>query len=179
MIEKDKQGITIIVVFFIAIGLFYTSLYFTNEREIKTAENINIEKYDGLWYSLYELPNGFQKNCNCVTAKYDIINKTTISVLNTCGNTGKNISGFATVVNSTTNAELKVDFGYFRSGDYNILYVDDYYKYAIVGSKDRKYLWFLGRNTEISDIQLNVMKKIAIEQEYNTIDMIKVKHDCK
>jgi apolipoprotein D and lipocalin family protein len=179
MIKEDKNTIWIILTFIMFVGIF---LIYTNDnpqkQSIETQSYVDVVKYTGLWYSIYEMPNNFQQDCECVTAEYELIDNDTISVVNTCGNNGDGIEGTADIINYDTNAELEVDFGFFRTGDYNIIYVDDDYQYAIVGSKDRKYLWFLSREKIIPEMKLNEMQQIAINQSYITTDMRIVKQNC-
>lgn len=126
---------------------------------LPTAESVDIERYVGRWYSISALPQTFTKNCLSQTADYSIINEQTISVLNTCVKAKKmtTISGRAVVVNASTNAELEVTFDnfftrFFRvKGDYTIMKLDRAYQYVLVGSKDRKSLWILARETSMPD----------------------------
>lgn len=179
MIYEDKRAI---VIFFVFFAIVLSLLFYTNndklEHQLDTMNYVDVEKYTGVWYSIYEIPNNFQNNCECVTAEYGIVDEDTISVLNTCGNTNKTIKGSADIINKVTNSELEVDFGFFIKGDYNIIYVDKDYKYAIVGSKNRDYLWFLSRDTTIPETQLDIMRTIVEYQDYDYSIMRKVEHTC-
>lgn len=125
----------------------------TNAKPLPTAENVQIERYIGKWYTISSLPQFFTRNCIGQTADYQIINSQTISVLNTClkKNGKSEIKGQAVVVNAATNAELEVTFNSFFTrllrvkGDYTIVKLDKDYRYVLVGSKDRKSLWVLSR----------------------------------
>lgn len=72
---------------------------------------------------------------------------------------------------------LKVSFfGPFYAG-YNVIAIDDNYKYALIAGKNLKYLWILSRETHIpEDIKAKYMK-IVEGIGYNTDDLIWVKHD--
>lgn len=163
---------------FLFILLIVSIMIIGKTEPLETQNNIEIDRYVGKWYSIYEYPNWFQKNCSCTTAEYDIIDGETISVLNTCGNSGKNISGTASLINPMITSELEVDFGFFRKGDYNIIYIDDNYDYAIVGSKDRDYLWYLSRYVEIPDEQVLIMNNISKGQNFDTTKLVKVEQNC-
>lgn len=127
---------------------------------LPTAESVDIERYVGRWYSISALPQTFTKNCLSQTADYSIINAQTMSVLNTCVKATKKttISGQAVIVNTATNAELEVTFNNFFTrlfrvkGDYTIMKLDSEYRYVLVGSKDRKSLWILARETSMPEV---------------------------
>ncbi|MFB1032612.1 MAG: lipocalin family protein, partial [Aliarcobacter cryaerophilus] len=61
-----------------------------------------------------------------------------------------------------TNSKLKVSFFRPFYGDYWILDLDDDYKYAIIGTPSKEYLWILSREKTISDEVLNkLLEKIS------------------
>ena len=72
---------------------------------------------------------------------------------------------------------LKVSFfGPFYSG-YNVLAIDDEYKYALIAGESTKYLWILSREVNIPEEIKNKYLKIAKEIGYNTDDLVWVEHD--
>ena len=72
---------------------------------------------------------------------------------------------------------LKVSFfGPFYAG-YNVIAIDDEYKYALVAGQSLKYLWILSRETSVpEDIKENYLK-IAQDIGYDTSDLVWVVHD--
>jgi apolipoprotein D and lipocalin family protein len=74
---------------------------------------------------------------------------------------GTNIHGCAKVLNPPENTKLAVRFNTWfgplipvpKEGNYWILYVDNGYRHAIVGTPDRKYLWILSRTPKITERQ--------------------------
>ncbi|WP_440993125.1 lipocalin family protein [Cysteiniphilum litorale] len=141
---------------------------------MQTAKSVDLQKYMGKWYEIARLPNSFQKGCHCSTAEYKVLDKDTISVTNTCYKDGKLKEATATAwrSNADDNSKLKVRFFWPFTGKYWILYVSDDYQYAVIGEPSREYLWFLSRTKNISQQQLDLMKKIAIQQGYNLDQLI-------
>jgi apolipoprotein D and lipocalin family protein len=45
--------------------------------------------------------------------------------------------------------------------------LDEEYQWALVGSDDRDFLWFLSRTPVVSDDTLDTMKAIAVAQGYD------------
>jgi apolipoprotein D and lipocalin family protein len=62
---------------------------------------------------------------------------------------------------------LKVRFFGLFPSDYLVFGLDEEYQWALVGSDDRDFLWFLSRTPEVSDDTLDTMKAIAVAQGYD------------
>lgn len=139
------------------------------------------QKYLGKWYEIARLDFKFEKNLNNTTAEYSLNDDGTIRVDNQGYNTKrgkwKKAVGKAKFVEDENVAKLKVSFfGPFYSG-YNVLAIDDDYRYALVAGKNLKYLWILSRTTEIpAGIRDNYLK-IAEEIGYKTDDLLWVEHN--
>lgn len=141
----------------------------------------NKEKYLGKWYEIARLDFKFEKDLNNTTAEYSLREDGKIKVVNKGYNTKKEkwsqAIGKAKFVGNENIAMLKVSFfGPFYSG-YNVIAIDDNYKYALVAGKNKKYLWILSRETTIPEnIKQNYLK-IAQDIGYNTSDLLWVIHD--
>lgn len=123
---------------------------------LTTEQNVDLERYQGLWYEIARLPNSFEKDCEGVTAEYALRDDGKISVVNTCRKNSvdgkvKVANGRARIVNEKTNAELKVSFFGPFWGDYWILDLDDDYTLSLVGEPKGRYLWILSRTPTVAD----------------------------
>jgi len=139
------------------------------------------ERYLGKWYEIARIDFKYERDLNNTTAVYSLNDNGTIKVDNQGYNTKKGewnqAIGKAKFVGEENIAKLKVSFfGPFYSG-YNVIAIDDEYRYALIAGKNLKYLWILSRETnipgEIKDKYLNIAEEIG----YNTTDLIWVKHD--
>jgi apolipoprotein D and lipocalin family protein len=118
--------------------------------------SVDLSRYAGTWHEIAKYPNRFQRGCVGATAEYTLApDGKRVEVVNRCReiDTGKerSVRGKARVVDPETNAKLSVSFFWPFSGDYWILAVGAEYEYAVVGTPDRKYLWFLARTPTIGD----------------------------
>jgi apolipoprotein D and lipocalin family protein len=124
--------------------------------EVKTVGAVDLTRYVGDWYEVARFPSFFERKCaSDVMATYRRLDGSTIEVINSCRKADGTITkakGVARIVNTTSNAKLKVRFApAFLSfipmvwGDYWILGLDPEYRWAVVGSPDLKYLWVLSR----------------------------------
>lgn len=145
---------------------------------LRVVSSVDLQKYTGVWYEIARYPHRFQKGCYGSTATYTLREDGRIQVLNECrkgGPDGERITaeGTAWVVDSKTNAKLKVSFFWPFSGDYWIIDLGEQYDYAVVGHPKRKYLWILSRTKEMEDDAYNEILKHLEEQEYNTTKLIR------
>ena len=125
---------------------------------VTTVSTVDLSRYAGLWYEVAKIPNRFQKQCvRGTTAQYALRDDGRISVVNRCvkedGSTDE-ASGVAKIVDTASNAKLKVSFVSFLGwrpfwGDYWVIGLDADYRWAIVGTPDRKYGWVLSRTPSL------------------------------
>lgn len=131
-----------------------------NERPVTAVSRLSLERYVGIWYEIAKIPNRFQKQCvRGTTAEYSLREDGRITVVNRCVNEDGDVEeakGVAKIVDTTSNAKLKVSFVSFIGwrpfwGDYWVIGLDDDYQWAIVGTPDRKYGWILARTPALDD----------------------------
>ncbi len=108
---------------------------------LTTLEQVDLNKYAGLWYEVAKIPNSFQDQCAYgTTAEYKIQKDGSIQVINKCydENGEPDIAdGVANVVDKKTNAKLEVSFVSFLGirpfwGDYWIIGLDKNYQWAAI-----------------------------------------------
>jgi len=139
------------------------------------------DRYLGKWYEIARIDFKFERNLNNTTAEYSLNNNGTIKVVNkgydTTKKEWKSATGVAKFVKNENVAMLKVSFfGPFYSG-YNVIAIDNEYKYALIAGKNLKYLWILSRNTAIPDDVRKNYLELAKRVGYNTNELIWIKHD--
>jgi len=140
-----------------------------------TVPRVDLSRYMGTWYEIARYPNNFQKDCRKSSAFYSLREDGSVTVVNRCSRDSGKEEAHATakVVDSTTNARLKVSFFCPFYGDYWILAMDDEYSYAVVGTPDRKYLWILSRTPEMEEsLYNNLLLKIQ-EQGFEPKRLLK------
>lgn len=139
---------------------------------------VDLERYMGTWYEIARYPHRFQEGCVGTTATYSLRDDGKVDVLNQCykGKVDgelKKAHGKAWVIDSGTNAKLKVSFFWPFTGDYWIIDLGERYEYAVVGHPDRRYLWILSRSPEMDDqLYNNIIDKLKT-QSYDTGKLIR------
>jgi apolipoprotein D and lipocalin family protein len=148
-----KKIFNILAVVFVS--LFFVSCA-TKQTDVKTVEKVDLQRYLGDWYEIARYEHRFQKDCKNVKANYSLRDDKKIQVVNSCTkistNEFKDAKAVAYSVDET-NSKLKVSFFRPFYGDYWILDLDKDYKYAIIGTPTKEYLWILSRE-KIMDKEL-------------------------
>jgi apolipoprotein D and lipocalin family protein len=125
----------------------------------QTVAAVDLQRYAGTWYEIARFPNSFQdgrgRRCVATTAEYALRPDGQVGVTNRCldagdGNRETVATGTAYAVTGSGNARLRVSFFWPFYGDYWVIGLDPGYRWAVVGSPDRDFLWVLSRRPELS-----------------------------
>jgi len=146
---------------------------------LKTVDSVDLQRYAGDWYEIARYPNRFQRDCDSdVHVRYTLQGSGKLSVRNECrkANGKPDIAnGTAKVVDTKSNAKLKVTFFWPFYGDYWIIDLDSRYRYAVVGEPGRKYLWILSRSKELDqESYQHILQRVA-ENGYDASKLVKTK----
>lgn len=143
------------------------------------AKTVDIQQYLGKWYEIARYEQGFQKDCEGVTATYAMRDDGSISVLNTCRKPDGKLSdakGRAKIVGDRNGAKLKVSFFGPFYGDYWVLDRADDYAWAIVGEPDGRYLWILSRTPDLTVQEVAALYAKAAALGYDTSYLRRTRH---
>jgi apolipoprotein D and lipocalin family protein len=141
-----------------------------------TVGSVDLQRYLGVWYEIAKIPNSFQKMCaSGTTATYSLLPDGRLMVVNRCVDAeGKahEARGLAKVVDTATNAKLKVSFVRILGlslfwGDYWIIGLDENYRWAVVGHPNRKYGWILAREQALDKADLERINALLREKGYD------------
>jgi apolipoprotein D and lipocalin family protein len=144
---------------------------------LQTVEKVDLNRYLGKWYEVARLPNRFQEGCAGSTAEYALQEDGDISVINSCRKEQDGrvvqVTGRAWVVDTTSNAQLKVSFFWPFRGDYWIIELGKEYEYAVVGTPNRKFLWILSRTPSMDDgLYAEILQRVE-KQGFNSSAVVR------
>lgn len=144
-------------------------------------QNFQKEKYLGKWYEIARFDFKFEKNMNNVTAEYSLKDNGFIKVDNKGYNyvkkEWKQSIGEARFVGNENEARLKVSFFKPIWSGYNVIDIDENYRYTLVAGNSLKYLWILSREKTIPE---NVKQRFLNKAKgigYDTDKLIWVEHN--
>lgn len=150
-------------------------------RPPATVKQVNLARYMGRWYEIASFPNKFQRGCRCSTADYRLQGKKML-VVNRCykGEPPRLSEARAKAwpLAASGNSKLKVQFFWPFKANYWILYISPGYQQAIVGTPDRKYLWFLARKPVITASDYRKLRLIAQRKGFAINKLVKTQQNC-
>lgn len=123
---------------------------------LPVVDDVDLSHYQGKWFEIARLPARFERACAAdVTAQYSLRVDGSVRVVNRCSEANgheKIAKGIAKQRNPKgPKSQLKVSFFWPFYGDYWILDLDPQYRWALVGTPDRHYLWVLSREPELAE----------------------------
>lgn len=127
----------------------------TPPKGVQPINNFDAGRYLGKWYEVARLENRFERGLEQVTATYGKRDDGGVSVLNRGYDPVKNrwneSEGKAYFTGKPTTAALKVSFFGPFYGGYNVIRLDEDYRYALVSGPNRDYLWILSRTPTLPE----------------------------
>lgn len=140
---------------FIAINslLLASGPAFSQPRGVEPVKEIELDKYLGKWYEIARLDFFFERGLINTTAEYSRKKNGMIKVVNrgykAQREKWKEARGKARFRSDETNGALEVSFFGPFYAEYNIISIDDDYKYALVLGDTPEYMWILSREKTI------------------------------
>ncbi|MCF8122972.1 MAG: lipocalin family protein [Desulfarculaceae bacterium] len=143
---------------------------------------VELDRYLGRWYEIASFPAWFQKGCVCTTADYSRQGEELV-VVNACRENSpqgepRKARARAWVVDASGGGRLKVQFQWPFTGDYWIIGLDSAYRWAVVGTPDRDYLWILSRTPRLGSAQYQKAVQIAKQKGWPIQRLRRTLQDC-
>lgn len=155
---------------------------------LELVDDLDLERYAGLWYEIARLPNEFQDQCaGEVAAEYTLLENGRIRVVNRCRTAGGEFDqaeGRARRPDPQQPAELKVRFAPrwlswlpFVWGDYQVMALDPDYSRVMIGEPSRTYLWILAREPQLPDDTTEALLDEAARQGFDADRVVRTRQD--
>lgn len=146
-----------------------------------TVPELDINKYMGPWYEIARFDHSFERGLVGCMANYNLQSDGTVRVTNTgykesLDGRYKESVGKAYRPDDNVPGKLKVSFFMNFYSEYNVLELSPDYHFALVGSKNDKYLWILCRTPELTQDETDFLLNSAISRGYDTSKLIWVEH---
>ena len=148
---------------------------------VESVDNVDPERYLGTWYEIARLDHNFERGLTNVTATYTKRDDGGIDVLNKGfdeddGEWGQ-ADGVAYPLEEGDWSQLKVSFFGPFYGGYNIIALDEDYRWAMVTGPNRGYLWILARSPQLEQDIVDDLVARAAALDYDIGELIFVTHD--
>ena len=146
-----KKLISIIILFAVLVkALLISSIFAEENKNLKVVSNLDLRKFQGVWYEIAHNPWFPEDNCFAMIAHYKLIEDNKIEVTNICRKYGfdgeiSKITGKAWLVDPILTSKWEVQFIWPFTLDYWVIDLEENYNYAVIGEPDKENLWILNR----------------------------------
>lgn len=141
-----------------------------NRTDRSPVATLDLNRYMGVWYEIARYDHSFERGLANVRASYELLPGGRVAVENSGVDfrSGRRKRARGKAYASSVPGRLRVSFFWFFYSDYNVLALDDDYRWALVGSSSPKYLWILSRTPTLPSRTLNHIMQLAEERGYRT-----------
>lgn len=151
--------------------------------EVKTVNDVDFTKYQGIWYEVASIPADFQASCvKNTSAEYTLNQDGTVKVKNSCVEAGGtlNVANGLARINPEFNSPGKLEVTFVKAldwvwaaaGDYWILQIGEDYSYVLVGHPQRTYGWILVRDQKQSKVFYQHASQVFADRGYDTCQIL-------
>lgn len=145
---------------------------------LQPVSGFELPRYLGRWHEIARLDHSFERGLSNVTADYALLGDGRVEVVNrgfdAKKSTWRDAKGVARFQGATDVGSLEVSFFGPIYGAYNILVLDEQYRYALVAGPNRDYLWILAREPQLDRATLDTLVARAREWGFATEALIYV-----
>ncbi len=167
---------TVFAALFAVSAVAATSCSGVRSEEVKTAAGVDIIRYMGVWHEIARLPNSFENaDLRNTKAAYVLEADGTVRVVNSgvdADGKRRYAEGRAYAPDKSDFSKLRVSFFWPFYGDYYILELAPDYGWALVGGRDKRYLWILARSASLPETTLSEILQLAKKRGYDTSKLV-------
>ena len=143
--------------------------------------SVDWPRYLGTWHELARFDHFFERGLVATTAVYAMLPDGRISVLN--AGRKATLDGKPASANGTARitgpATLSVSFFWPFSADYRVLALAEDYRWAVIGSSSRSYLWFLHRSPQAPPADWTAMEQAAQAAGYDLSALLRIEQPAR
>ena len=171
------------IIFIVLINVLVISSAIAEEnKNLKVVSNLDLHKFQGVWYEIAHNPWFPENNCFAMIAHYKLIEDNKIEVTNICRKHGFNgeiskIVGKAWLVDQTITSKWEVQFIWPFILDYWVIDLEENYNYAVIGEPDKENFWILSRKPIMEKGLLTKIIEKTKMKGYELSNLILMPHD--
>jgi len=136
-------------------GVTYNLLSKDIPKGAAAVQPFDKDRFMGLWYKIARLPSLIEKNISKLTDFYSLENNGNMKVITKGYNYQKDkwteIEGKMKFAGAEDTGMLKVSYFGPAYANYNVLAIDEDYKYALVSGSGLSFLWILSKEKSIPE----------------------------
>jgi len=147
---------------------------------VEPVRDFELEPYLGTWYEIARLDHSFERGLSRVTATYSPREDGGVKVVNRGydaeAGEWEEAVGRAYFIEEPNVGRLKVSFFGPFYGGYNVIALDEDYRWSLVAGPNRDYLWILARSPDLAEDVVADLVARAERLDFPTEELIYVSH---
>jgi apolipoprotein D and lipocalin family protein len=145
----------------------------TPEAEMKTVDQVDLERFMGDWYVIAIIPTFLEKGAHNAVESYALNDDGTIATTFTFRDGSfqgeeKEYTPKGFVKDTQSNALWGMQFIWPIKADYRIVYLDQDYTQTIIARQKRDFIWIMARTPTIPDADYQELVRFAASIGYDT-----------
>jgi len=150
-----------------------------NMNDLKQVDYVDIEKFMGKWYVVGVIPTFAEKDAVNAIETYELNKKGDIDITfthykNSPEGKYKEYHPKGFIYDKETNAEWRVQFFWPFKFKYLVIDLADDYRYTVIGVPNKKYLWIMARDIQLSNEDNTNIREKLVEQGYDITKIVNV-----
>lgn len=147
----------------------------SSSTTLPAVSEVDLNKFQGLWFDIAHLPNDQLENCDCITAKINQL-ESDLEILYTCQKSDEMLQN--TFMVKPVEETQFTHFQREKGTDWVVLELAENYRYAMVGAKNRKELYIISRTPEPAARLMKEYLNKAEELNFDTSKIIYTDQGC-
>jgi len=148
-------------------------------KELETVDYIDIDRFMGKWYVVGVIPTFAEKDAVNAIEYYELNDEGNIDITFTHYKKSpdgdfKEYHPKGFIYDKETNAEWRVQFFWPFKFKYLVIDLAEDYRYTVIGVPNRKYVWIMARETELSIEDNQKIRNRLTEQGYDISKIIDI-----
>lgn len=141
---------------------------------------VDLNRYMGRWYLIANIPYFAERGNLAPYVEYSLRKDGVIddryTALSGFDQEPFVKNGYIEILNPITNAEGRITFLPPIWQEYSVLYLDDDYKYSMIGHPTRNYCWVFSREPSMPDEIYHAMLAVLAANRFDTRRVLRIPH---
>lgn len=151
-----------------------------DEEPLRAVGYLDVDRYMGRWYVLANIPYFAERGNLAPYVEYSRRPDGLIDDKYTARESFERPpftkDGMIEITDPISQSEGRITFLPPLWQDYAVLFVDDQYRYSIIGHPSRDYVWFFAREPELSREMYQAMLAVARANGFDTTRILRIPH---
>ena len=156
----------------------FEALEFEDEAPLATVEYVDLDRYMGRWYLIANIPYWLERGNVAPYVEYRRREDGLIEDLYTARDAFDKPPftkrGLIEVTDPMRNTEGRITFMVPLWQEYGVLYLDENYRYTVIGHPSRNYAWLFAREPQVSDEVYAEMLEALEDNQFNVSRVLKI-----